>query len=101
MKSYSDFRDDLCHNMTDVFIGEGTFSLQIHQRTADLRTKWDKWWDKYGHLPMRARPMEKLPSTGKLFLYRPEDLEAFLISVAQAHETAKGLSEALVRAARA
>ena len=101
VKKLSNFRDNLSHNVTDVFIGEDGFSLQIHQRTADWRTKWDRWWDKYGKLPRPAQPLEKLPYSGRLFLYRDPDLEGFLADVTKARDTIKGLSEALVRAARA
>lgn len=99
VKELNTFRDDLSHNITDVFIGEDGFSIQIWRRTYGWREKFDRWASKYGHLPSAARPAG--PYTAQLFLRYERDFDTFLDDLKASDKKARELSAALVRAAQA
>jgi hypothetical protein len=100
VKALSDFRDDLAHNVLDISYGPygDTFSLHVRRQSFDWKTKWQRWANRYAHLPGKGRPVG--PYAAQLLQYQRPDLEGFIRDTDAATDAVTEISEALVRAAQ-
>jgi hypothetical protein len=93
----SHLRDDLSHNVFDIFdLTHGRYGLGVERRMFDWRSSFRKWAERYAHLPPRARPNG--PKEQVLLQYRPTDIQAFVAAVGEAHQAITALSEDFLRA---
>jgi hypothetical protein len=95
VRELSNFRDNLCHNTTDIYeaLG-GNYCIEIYHKHLDWQGSFTRWVTKHAQRfwdrPPSPRPDEYL-------CYYSRDIEAFLIGVRRAYDQITDISEASIR----